>query len=134
MDNWGEVVGISEFDGDGVTLSSTKPSPSLLRAYTVISYDDQGRVDQTQQYDVNPSNGTLGGALTTNDYYDHRGDLVAESDPGGLRTKDEYDGAGRLVSESETDGAGGTLWSEATSLANDHVLTQALTKTPGQAM
>ena len=68
--------------------------------------------------------GTSDNALTTNYYYDHRGDLVAESDPGGLWTKDVYDGAGRLVYEYTTDGAGGTTWTDANSVADDHVLEQ----------
>ena len=70
------------------------PSASLLRAQETDSYDDQGRIYQTQVYDVDPSTGAVSsGALTTNDYYDHRGDLIAESPPGGLWTKCVYDGA-----------------------------------------
>ena len=128
LDNLDEVTAVSQYDGDGVTLTGAKPSASLLRAYTVTNYDDQGRPYQTQQYDVNQATGALSAsALTTNFYYDHRGDQVAESDPGGLWTKDQYDGAGRLVSESQTDGAGGTSWAAAGALTGDHVLTQTLT-------
>ena len=59
--------------------------PSLLRAQEIDSYDDQGRVYQTQVFDVNPTTGAVSSsALTTNYYYDHRSDLIAESDPGGL--------------------------------------------------
>ena len=49
---------------------------------------------------------------------------MAESDPGGLWTKDVYNGAGELVMEYTTDGAGGTSWADATSVANDNVLEQ----------
>ena len=74
---------------------------------------------------MNPNNGDVSGsALTTNYYYDLRGNLVAESDPGGLWTKDVYDGAGDLTYEYTTDGAGGTSWADATSVANDNVLEQ----------
>ena len=128
LDNLGEVTAIGQYDGDGVTLTSAAPAASLLRAYETIGYDDQGGIYQTQQYDVNQSTGAVSAsALTTNLYDDHRGDLIAESDPGGLWTKDQYDGAGRLISESQTDGGGGTSWSAAESLTGDQVLTQTLT-------
>jgi hypothetical protein len=42
------------------------PSASLFRAQVKINYDDQGRVYQTQVYDVNPTTGTVSTtALTT---------------------------------------------------------------------
>ena len=129
-DNLDEATEVQSYDGDGVTLTSSNgvpqaPSSSLLRAQEVISYDDQGRVYQTQTYSVNSSTGAVSStALTTNAYYDHRGDLVAESDPGGLWTKDVYDGAGRLTVEYTTNGGSGTTWAEATSVSSDIVLEQ----------
>ena len=129
-DNLDEAIETQQYDGDGVTISTVDgvpqaPDASLLRAQEIDSYDDQGRLYQTQVYDVNPSTGDVSStALTTNYYYDLRGDLVAESDPGGLWTKDVYDGADRLVTEYTTDGAGGTPWVDATSVANDDVLEQ----------
>jgi RHS repeat-associated protein len=128
LDNLGEATAISLFDGDTVALTNTKPAASLLRASEKFAYDDQGRLYRDQQYSVNQSTGAVSAsALTTNLYYDRRGDLIAESDPGGLWTKDQYDGAGRLVSEARTDGGGGTSWAAAGSLAGDLVLTQTLT-------
>jgi RHS repeat-associated protein len=104
------------------------PSASLLRAQAVTSYDDQGRVYQTQVYDVNPTTGAVStNALTTNNYYDHRGDLIAQSAPGGLWSKSQFDGAGRDVMDFTTDGAGGTTWAAAGSVANDTVLEQTQT-------
>jgi len=132
LDNLGEVTGVSQFDGDTVTLTNTKPSASLLRAYTVTSYDDQGRVYQAQQYDVNQSTGAVSTyALTTNTDYDHRGDVIAVAAPGGLVTKSTYDGAGRLIERAQTDGAGGTAWSAAGSTAGDHVLEETITSYNG---
>jgi len=132
LDNLGEVTGVSQFDGDGVTLTNAKPSASLLRAYTVTSYDDQGRVYQVQQYDVNQSTGAVStSALTTNAYRDHRGDVIEVAAPGGLVTKSTYDGAGRLVEVARTDGAGGTAWSNAGSTAGDHVLEETITSYNG---
>jgi RHS repeat-associated protein len=128
LDNLGEVTAVSQYDGDQVTLTNTKPSASLLRAYAVTKYDDQGRVYQAQQYEVNQATGGVSStALTTNLYDDHRGDLVAESDPGGLWTKDQYDGAGRLAVESQSDGGGGATWAAANALTGDQVLGQTIT-------
>ena len=128
LDNLGQVTATSQFDGDTVSLSSTKPSSALLRTYATASYDDQGRVYQTQQYSVNQSTGTLSTyTLTTNLYYDHRGNTVATAKPGGLWTKNQFEGAGRLTQEAQTDGAAGTTWAQATALSGDHVLTQTLT-------
>ena len=104
------------------------PDPSLLRAQTAYAYDDQGRVYQQMVYSVDPTTGAVSStALTTNYYYDHRGDQIAESDPGGLWTKDVYDGAGRLVVEYTTDGGGGTTWADAAGVTNDIVLEQTET-------
>lgn len=132
-DNLNEITSVSRYDGDGVTIQTVNgvpqpPAASLLRAYTTTEYDDQGRVYQTNTYSVDPTTGAVSStALTTNDYYDHRGDQIAESDPGGLWTKDIYDGAGRLVTEYNTDGGSGTTWANASSVANDIVLEQTET-------
>jgi len=132
-DNLDEVTETQQYLGDGVTPQIVNGvlqplSSSLLRAQEIDSYDDQGRLYRTQVYDVNPSTGTVSTtALTTNYYYDHRGNLIAEADPGGLWTKSSYDGAGRDVMDSSTDGAGGTSWSAASSVANDTVLEQVQT-------
>ncbi len=88
-DNLGETIETQQYDGDGVTPQILNGvlqalASNLLRAQEIDSYDDQGRVYQTQVYDVNPSTGAVSStALTTNDYYDHRGDLIAESGRAG---------------------------------------------------
>jgi RHS repeat-associated protein len=132
-DNLDEPIETQAYTGDGVTPQIVNGvlqalNPSLLRAQEIDAYDDQGRVYQTQVYDVNPTTGAVSStALTTNDYFDHRGDLIAESAPGGLWTKSQFDGAGRDVMDYTTDGAGGTSWSAAGSVANDTVLEQSQT-------
>jgi len=129
-DNLDEVTQTQRYDGDGVTISTSggvpqAPSSSLLRAQTNTSYDDQGRVYKTQEYSVDPSSGSVSTyALTTNDYYNHRGEVIEESDPGGLVTKESYDGVGRVTVEYTTDGSGGTSWSAAGSVSGDNVLQQ----------
>jgi RHS repeat-associated protein len=132
-DNLNEATQVQQYDGDGVSISTVNgvpqaPSASLLRAQMVTSYDDQGRVYQTQVYDVNPTTGAVStSALTNNEYYDHRGDVIAESALGGLWSKSQFDGAGRDVMDSTTDGAGGVTWVAASSVANDTVLEQTQT-------
>jgi hypothetical protein len=71
-DNLDEATQVQEHDGDGVTITSTggvpnAPAASLLRAQSNVSYDDQGRVYQTQTYSVNPTTGAVSSTtLTTN--------------------------------------------------------------------
>jgi RHS repeat-associated protein len=130
LDNLGEITQTQQYDGDGVTISSSggvpsAPSSSLLRAQTATSFDDQGRVYLVQQYSVNPSNGSVSTyALTTNYYYNHRGELIEESDPGGLVTKTTFDGAGRATVVYTTDGGSGTGWSNASTVTSDNILQQ----------
>jgi YD repeat-containing protein len=133
-DNLDEVTQAQHYDGDGVTITSTNgvpnaPSASLLREQTAISYDDQQRVYQTVVYDVNQSTGSVSSTgLTTNTYYNHRGQVIEVSAPDGLVTKDQYDGAGRVIEEYQTDGASGTSWSAAGSPSGDNVLQQTDTQ------
>jgi YD repeat-containing protein len=132
-DNLDEATQTQQFDGDGVTPMLMNGvlqalASNLLRAQENDSYDDQGRLYQTQVFAVDPTTGAVStSALTTNDYFDYRGNLIAESSPGGLWTKSQFDGAGRDVLDSTTDGLGGTSWATAGSVANDTVLEQAQT-------
>jgi RHS repeat-associated protein len=132
-DNLNEAISQAQYDGDGVTINTVNgvpqpPDPSLLRAYSTTEYDDQGRVYQTNTYDVNQTNGAIStNSLTTNTFYDHRGNVIEESDPGGLVTKTRYDGAGRPVVEYATDGGSGTDWNAANTVSGDHVLEQVET-------
>jgi hypothetical protein len=129
-DNLDEVTEVQQFDGDTVSITSTggvpnPPSSSLLRAETVTNFDDQERVYQTLVYDVNQSTGSVSSTgLTTNYYFNHRGLVIETSAPGGLVTKHQFDGAGRETETYQTDGATGTSWANAGSVASDNVLTK----------
>src|SRR5262249_35909135 len=109
-DNLNEGTKSQQYDGDGVTITSTngvpnRPSASLLRVQVATNYDDQGRAYQTLVSDVNQSTGAVSStSLTTNTYYNHRGEVIETSDPGGLVSKSLYDGAGRVIEEYSTDG------------------------------
>ncbi len=133
-DNLSEAVTQERYDGDGITVTigsngvPVKPPANLLRARSTMEYDDQGRVFRTHTFSVDQTNGRVSAAsLTTNRWYDHRGNLIASAVPGGLVTKTHYDGAGRPDLTATTDGAGGPSWSAADSVANDHVLSQTET-------
>ena len=118
LDNLGEVTETQQLRrrrGDDHQQRRRAAGPLVVAAagQTVTSYDDQGRVYQTQEYSVDPSSGSVSTyALTTNYYYNHRGEVIEESDPGGLVTKKSYDGAGRETVEYSTDGGSGTSWSD----------------------
>src|SRR5262249_33864161 len=140
FDNLSETTQVQQYDGDGVTITSSggvpqAPSSSLLRAQTNSSYDDQGRVYLSQTYSVNPSTGAVSStALSTNTWYNHRGLVIETSQPGGLKTKNAYDGAGRTTVSYTTDGNGdaapGTTnsWSNAGTVSStNNVLVQAET-------
>jgi RHS repeat-associated protein len=132
-DNLNEPIEQDTYDGDGVSITATggvpnAPSSSLLVAKTTTSYDDQGRVYQTDQYSVDPTSGAVGDALVSNTFYDHDGNVIAQSDPSGTWTKTTYDGADRPIESYTTDGgvlSGATIgWATADSVANDVVLSQ----------
>src|SRR5262249_584803 len=125
LDNLGETTQVDQYDGDGGTVSTTPPSSTLLRARTATSYDDQGRVYLTQPYSVNSSTGAVfATALSTNTWYNHRGQVIKTSQPGGLVTKNAYDGAGRTTTSYTTDGGGDASWTDAGNVTGDNVLTQ----------
>jgi RHS repeat-associated protein len=134
-DNLGRSIETQVYDGDGITpvivggeLLLPSNAVTALRAETKTSYDAMGQVHQTQRFDVNQTDGTVSGsALTSNYYHDLNGNLIAKDAPGGLWMKYSYDGANRQVMEYDTDGAGGTSYPAASSIASDDVLSQTQT-------
>ena len=134
LDNLGNILTSQQYDGDGVTITSTNgvpnpPAASLLRAETTTEYDEQGRVYQTNTYSVDQTNGTVSAnSLTTNTWYDHRGDVIKTSAPGGLVTKSVTDGPGRVTNVFQTDGAGDSTWNDAGSVVNNNVLSETDTQ------
>ena len=146
-DNLSEVTKTERFDGDGITLTGTNhaalltagvPSPistTALRARTTVSFDDQGRAYRTDQYDINQYGTNAGTLSTTNtlssqNFYDHRGNVMASSQAGGLVGKYVYDGAGRMTKQYMSEGgilANPATWnnySNAASVTGDVVVQQ----------
>ena len=134
-DNLGEPTASRTYAGDGVSLSdfsawTTSTDSSKLRAYSTQSYDDQGRVYLSAVYSVDPTSGSVGYDLVANTFYDHRGNVVETSSPGGIVTKHAFDGAGRDVKDSTTDGgvlnSASANWTNAQTTTNDVVIEQTL--------
>jgi RHS repeat-associated protein len=129
-DNLGEPTRTRQYDGDGliptVTNGELAALPAgALRAQTDVAYDEQGRAFRTTASAVDPATGALTGrTLTTDVWFDHRGEVVKIAAPGGAVSKTVYDGAGRLVKAYTTDGGGDTTWADALNVNGDIVLGQ----------
>jgi RHS repeat-associated protein len=131
-DNLGHAIVSEIYDGDGVSVVDgdgngvpDRPAASLLRAKSVTSYDDLGRVYRTAVYSVDPLTGAVSThALTSNIWYDARGQVVKVASPGGLVEKYQYDGAGRVTKTYTTDGGGDTSYADAFTVTGDIVLSQ----------
>src|SRR5262249_36814021 len=121
MDNLSEVTRVQMYDGDTVSITDSNsdgvpdaPSSSLLRAQRETTFEDQGRAYETKVYSVDSSSGSVSTyALTTDTWFDHRGNALKVSAPGGLVSKYQYDGAGRDTKQFSTDGGGDSGWSDA---------------------
>jgi RHS repeat-associated protein len=130
-DNLDEVTETQLYDGDGVSIGSTAgvpdaPSSGLLRAQTKTSYDELGQVYRQDVYDVDPSSGSVGSyTLHSDTWYDSRGLVIKQADPGGLVTKTAHDGVGRTTAVYTTDGYGDSSYADASDVSDDNVLEQA---------
>jgi RHS repeat-associated protein len=134
LDNLGEITGTSHYDGDGVTITTSngvpiKPAATLLREYSTTDFDDQQRVYGSHRFSVDQTNGTVSAAsLNTSTWYNHRGQTIKISPPGGQVTKAAYDGAGRVVKTYTPDEVASPTWTEAGTVANNNVLSQTETQ------
>jgi len=126
LDNLGEIMAVSQFDGDGINaLTITagvpqKPASTTLRKYSVSQFDERGRVCQRLTYSVDQTNGGYTTALVTNTWFDHRGNVVKTSQPGGVVSKASYDGLGRTTVTYLTDGQGDSTWADAGTIGNQN--------------
>jgi RHS repeat-associated protein len=145
--NAGEVLANEQYDGDqfSVTVDATsgvpiRPPENLRRARTASLYDNQGRVYQTNTYDVVQSGPTAGTLLpsdaspyrlVSSTWFDHRSNTIKTLQPGGLVNKTRYDGVGRVAISFVTDGLEqgltGSSWAKAGTVSRDTVLSQTET-------
>src|SRR5262249_4402838 len=120
LDNLGEVLATYGFNGDKVSMVDTNNDgvPDMLdhnsngipidadlnsdgsvdtnqplRRYSTTSYDEQGRVYQTDTYSINPTTGATEGTgtIASSIWYDHRGNQIASHTSGGVTNKMSYD-------------------------------------------
>ncbi|QDU44544.1 tRNA3(Ser)-specific nuclease WapA precursor [Symmachiella dynata] len=103
--NWkGQAVCVSSYDaaptwgtvlaGDGYTDYASS-SATNRRTREGYSYDDLGRIYQTQTYDISAATGTGGNNLAENMFYDRNNREVAAARDHGAGLETAYDGAGR---------------------------------------
>jgi RHS repeat-associated protein len=131
-DNLGRVTGRSVFDGDGIQVIDAnadgvpdKPAAALLRSSQASLYDAQDRVYRTQELFVDQTTGAVGTPrLTTNMFYDRRGNVAAVYAPNSPVMQSRYDGAGRLTTSFTLGNVPSATWANATSLTASLVLEQ----------
>jgi len=106
---------------------NTNGSGNLI-GRSATAYDNLGQVYQQTTYAVDPSTGTVGNALTTNNFYDAGGNLIMQikAGDGQVFSKFAYNGAGWLSASYRGYNLSGSGYSEATSLTNDTILEQIL--------
>jgi YD repeat-containing protein len=133
-DNLNEITAGERYDGDGVTISVTNgvvgvPPLAKRRARVAVAYDNQQRLYQVNVSSINQGDGTqtTSSTLNTNAWYDHRGNLIKVSQPGGLVTKTQYDGVGRPIKAYTTDDIASPTWADAGTVSANNVLSQVET-------
>jgi RHS repeat-associated protein len=129
-DNLGEVISSEMYDGDAVTITSTdgvpdRPDSKYLRSKTDTNYDELNRAYETFTYSVDPSDGTSSAsALTSEVWFDIRGQVIKSTQLGGLVQKTTYDSLGRVAKTYLTDGGGDSGYEDAGNVTDDTVLSQ----------
>ncbi|MFT3787347.1 MAG: RHS repeat-associated core domain-containing protein [Tepidisphaeraceae bacterium] len=148
-DNLGRTLSTDAYDGDRVAIVFDTTTGGLgrdtltgalgadsdgngsvdiaaRRSRTATSYDERGQVYQTRVYAVSQSDGTLGSNVLTTDYwYDARGQLIKTDAPGGLITKNVYDGVGRPTRTYQLDdNSADSVYGDADDVIGDVVLEQ----------
>lgn len=121
LDNLGQATVVETYaDADADFTIDT----SELRGKTEASFDEQGRTFQTRTYEVDQATGTIGDRLTSNVWFDHRGNLIKSSDANGLFSKLRYDGAGRATHRFVSYDDSETSWADADDVVGDTVIEQ----------
>jgi len=144
LNNYDQIVSESLYAGKYVPLDANSdgvpdaPSDAnSLRAKTVKMYDKLGREYRMRQYQVKPQYNSDGSmkdeivfvedndhAITTNRWYDDRGNVLMVHASGGPTTEMTYDGAGRLLTQYVTNGGGGHTLEAADDRESDIILEQ----------
>ena len=94
------------------------------RMQTKSFYNDRQQVYRSQEFEVDQSTGTVGDALTTNYWFNERGNQVKQEGPNGLFTKTIYDGAGRVTTQLTSIDSGDSTFAHAQDADGDTVIKQ----------
>jgi len=125
LDNLGRATTVETYaDSDTDFVIDDVSGVTELRAKSEAKYDEKGQVWQTIVYNVDPSDGTVGHALTGNYWYDARGRLIKTADPNGLFTKTAYDGAGRTTAAYLSYDSAEISYADADDVSGDTVIEQ----------
>jgi YD repeat-containing protein len=99
-----------------------------LIARSDTHYDDLIRVYQQVRYEVDPTTGLVGNALTDNTWYDAAGNVLKQQPAGAqLFTKLLYDGVGRTVTQYTGYDLTETSYADAGNVTGDTILEQVET-------
>lgn len=131
-DDLGRVTSRQIYDGDGVVVADAdadgtpdKPAAGLLRASESSSYDVRNRAFRTETAFVDQGTGAIGPRqLSTDSFFDRRGNLVLEAAPGQPMMQYVTDGAGRTVRVLTLGNEKALGWADAVSTAASLVLEQ----------
>jgi YD repeat-containing protein len=130
-DNLSRITGQRVYDGDGVTIVDANsdgvpdmPAAGLLRGRQTLFYDSYNRVYRGQEHFVDQYTGAVGTQLTTDVFYDRRGNVAAVSSPNSPVMQARYDGASRLTSSFIVGNIPTATWASATSLSTSIVVEQ----------
>jgi RHS repeat-associated protein len=124
LDNLGRATAVETYadsDSDFVIDSLE------LRGKDETFFDEKGQIYKTVHHEVSPSTGTIGDHLTTNFWFDGRGNLIKSKNPNALFSKAKFDGAGRQVASYTSYESGETSYSDADDVVGDTVIEQQKT-------
>ena len=109
-----------------VTRVDQKDSAGTLIGRTETKYDNRGRVYQTIDYEVNPTNGTVGNSLTHNIWYDAALNVIKQKVPGSSALqKMVYDGLNRMTRSYVSYDTAETSYADAGTVVGDTVMQQS---------
>ncbi len=113
-------------DADGhFPLDDTVDDGDRLLARGRTYYDDLGRAYKTETYAVDPSDGTVGNALTNNTWYDAAGNVIKQKPAGSDSfSKTSYDGVGRVTKTYLGYDTDETLYADADDVTGDTIFEQ----------
>jgi len=137
-DNLGRVTSRRLYDGDQIQVMDYSsiidinsngvpdmPVADRLRGFQTIAYDALDRAFHTEEAAVDQATGEIGtGRLTSDIFFDHRGNAVATYLPNNPVTQSRYDGAGRLAASFTLGNVPAATWANATSTAASVVVEQ----------